>query len=569
MTVGIVMLVHRDLDRAEQVARHWMAAGCPVALHVDREVSQERFQALHDALAGEPLIRFCERSRCEWGTWGIVAATQSASDILLTDFPEATHVYLTSGSCLPLQPVRELKEFLAARPNTDFIESAMIADVSWPVGGLDIERFTLRFPFSWKKHRRLFDRYVTLQRRLRVRRRIPDGLVPHLGSQWWCLSRQTLSAILRDPERPRYERYFRRVWIPDEGYFQTLVRRHSSTIENRSLTLSKFDRQGKPHVFYDDHLSLLHRSDRFVARKIWPGADRLYQAFLGAEPAANARPEPIPGRIDRVFAKAAHRRTRGRPGLYMQSRMPVAGRENGVTAGPYSVFYGFAELYRDFEPWLAKVARLRVHGHLYAPEGVHFENRAQVFAGGLHAGVAQRDYAPESFLTNLIWNTRGERQCFQFGPADNQAIAGLLGRDRNARLSVISGAWAVPLLRSNRPLRALQQEAAQLQATERRLLAQLRAETSTRVRIWTLAEFLQSPLEHLEKIVEEFRLPGQRRLAGGPVMNDLTGLEQFMRSLTRWDAQPQPVQDAAIETFRIGRLKAVRGPFAVQVRRNV
>ncbi len=29
MTVGIVMLVHTALDRAEQVARHWAAAGLP------------------------------------------------------------------------------------------------------------------------------------------------------------------------------------------------------------------------------------------------------------------------------------------------------------------------------------------------------------------------------------------------------------------------------------------------------------------------------------------------------------------------------------------------------------
>ena len=51
---------------------------------------------------------------------------------------------------------------------------------------------------------------------------MPEGLVPHMGSQWWCLTRQTLSAILQDPERAKYDSYFRKVWIPDESYFQTL-----------------------------------------------------------------------------------------------------------------------------------------------------------------------------------------------------------------------------------------------------------------------------------------------------------------------------------------------------------
>ena len=48
MTLGIVMLVHNAFDRAEQVARHWVAAGCPVVIHVDRNVDDARcrsFQA--------------------------------------------------------------------------------------------------------------------------------------------------------------------------------------------------------------------------------------------------------------------------------------------------------------------------------------------------------------------------------------------------------------------------------------------------------------------------------------------------------------------------------------------
>src|SRR5690606_12191294 len=112
------------------------------------------------------------------------------------------HVFLASGSCLPLRPLAELRAYLAAHPYTDFIESVTTADVEWTVGGIDMERFTLRFPFSWKRQQRLFDTYVRLQRRVGFQRRIPKGIVPHLGSQWWCLTRRTLSAILQDPERP-------------------------------------------------------------------------------------------------------------------------------------------------------------------------------------------------------------------------------------------------------------------------------------------------------------------------------------------------------------------------------
>ena len=312
MTVGFIMLCHTALDRAAQVARHWATRDCPVVIHVDNRVSRHAYERLQRALSDLPNVGFSPRFACEWGTWGLVAATQAAAELMLKRFADVRHVYLASGSCLPLRPVQELRAYLDERPTTDFIESVTTEDVTWTVGGFDAERFTLRFPFSWKKHRRLFDGYVKWQRRVGFKRRIPEGITPHLGSQWWCLTRQTLSAILEDPQREVYDRYFRRVWIPDESYFQTMVRRYSRNVESRSLTLSKFDFQGKPHIFYDDHLQLLRRSDCFVARKIWPHADRLYKVFLAADSAGSAQTEPNPGKIDRLFAKAVERRTRGR-----------------------------------------------------------------------------------------------------------------------------------------------------------------------------------------------------------------------------------------------------------------
>ncbi|EEW26505.1 glycosyl transferase family 14 [Rhodobacter ferrooxidans] len=533
------MLCHTALDRAAQVARHWATNGCPVVIHLDRKVTRKAFVRLQRDLADVPDIRFSERFDCEWGTWGLVAATQGAATVLLSDFPNVRHVYLASGSCLPLRPVKELVAYLDERPRTDFIESVTTEDVGWTIGGLNIERFTLRFPFSWRKQRRLFDGYVRLQRRFHFRRKIPAALVPHLGSQWWCLTRQTLSAILEDPEREAYDRYFKRVWIPDESYFQTLVRQYSQHVESRSLTLSKFDFQGKPHIFYDDHLQLLRRSDCFVARKIWPQAGKLYRTFLSPEAGSQVPAEPNPGKIDRLFSKAVERRTKGRAGLYMQSRFPNQDWENGVTAAPYSVFEGFSELFENFDSWLAKVAGTRVHGHLFAEDRVEFAGGEAVYNGALPAGAAQRDYNPRSFLSNLIWNTRGERQCFQFGPGDSQAPSWLIARDANAQVSVVSGAWAVPLFHSNRNFSDIRREAARLQKIESEHLEVLRSPwTKARVRIWTLADFVQNPMEPLQTIVDEISPRALRRLTEAPLMIDLTGFGQFLQNLRNQGMQP-------------------------------
>ncbi|MBY6113794.1 beta-1,6-N-acetylglucosaminyltransferase [Mameliella alba] len=565
MSVGVVMLVHTAFDRAEQVARHWAQGGCPVVIHVDAKVSKPIFDRFRKALTDLPDVRFCQRHRCEWGTWGLVAASQDAAQLILDDFPQVRHVYLSSGSCLPLRPVADLRAYLADRPRTDFIESATTADVPWTVGGLDHERFTLQFPFSWRKQRYLFDKFVDLQRAAGYARTIPEGLVPHMGSQWWCLTRQTLSAILQDPQRPRYDRYFRRVWIPDESYFQTLARLYSTQIESRSLTLSKFDFQGKPHIFYDDHLQLLRRSDCFVARKIWPHADRLYQAFLTHPNSAEQRQEPNPGKIDRIFARAVDRRTRGRPGLYMQSRFPNRGWENGVTAGKYSVFQGFTELFQNFEGWLSKSTGAQVHGHLFAPERAEFAGKDRVIAGALSDNAKLRDANPKAFLTNLLWNTRGERQCFQYGPRDNAKVLWHMARDPNAQISVIAGAWAVPLFQSNADFAEIRAEAARLQKIESKMLDELREpDTKARIRTWTMADFIEAPMEPLQVLIDEIGQKNNRRLAEAPRLVDLTGFGQFLQNLKNQGMHPYLMGDFPVDTTPRNRPGKARKPYLVR-----
>ncbi|MDF0603763.1 beta-1,6-N-acetylglucosaminyltransferase [Psychromarinibacter sp. C21-152] len=563
MTFGVVMLCHDALHRAEQVARHWSKHGCPVVIHVDRKVTPDDHAAFVKRLSKLDNVRFSRRHRCEWGTWSLVAASQTASELMLEEFPEVRHVYLASGSCLPLRPVEELKAYLAERPRTNFIESVTTEDVPWTVGGLSLERFTLRFPFSWKTQRKLFDGYVRLQRRLGYRRRIPEGLEPHLGSQWWCLTTGTLAAILEDPDRRIYESYFKKVWIPDESYYQTLVRLYSDNVESRSLTLSKFDFQGKPHIFYDDHLQLLRRSNCFVARKIWPRANRLYDTFLGGGADASGA-EPNPGKIDRIFAKAVDRRTRGRPGLYMQSRFPNRDWENGKTCAPYSVFEGFADLFEDFEGWLSKMVGARVHGALYAPDRAHFAGRQTIYAGALSDSAALRDHNPVAFLTNLVWNTRGERQCFQFGPRDNQDPGWFMATDSNAQISVITGAWAVPLFHSKLNFTEVRKEAARLQKIEAEHLDVLRSpQRKARVRIWSMADFVESPMEPLQTILDEIGVRHPRRLTEAPRMADLAGFGQFLQNLKNRGMHPHLMGDFPASDRRPDAPRRPRKPYLV------
>lgn len=545
--LGIVMLCHTALPRAAQVARFWMAAGCPVVLHIDRAVPEPEIQALRADLGDHPLLRFGPRHRCDWGSWQIVSATQDAAELLLRDFPDVNHVLLTSGACLPLRPVSQMLEVLRARPQTDFIESVAIAHATWITGGLSEERFRLYFPFDWRRQRWLFDQFVELQRKLRIRREIPRPLEPHMGSQWWCLTRDTLQEILNHPKRARYERYFRRNWIPDESYFQTLVRLHGREIECRSLTLVKFDRNGRPNLFYDDHLQLLRRSDCFVARKIWPEAQKLYDFFLSEQPATLAPVPAEPAKIDRYFELAEKQRIEGRAGLYMQSRFPLVSQTGAArTAGPYSVFAGFDHVFMNFEHWLGQVTGTRPHGHLFAPDRVQFHGGAQVWHGALSASAALRDYNPRMFLTNLLWSTRGERQCFSFGPEDSLSdeLMDFMTYDPNATISVIRGAWLLPLWRGECAPADLLAHVGHLQRRETAWVEMLRSRwTQARVRVWSLGEVLAEPAPKLEEIITEMDGDVGLRALGLPALRPRDGFDAWLAQLRNEGLPPQILKD--------------------------
>lgn len=543
MSVGFVMLAHEALDRAALVARRLASFDCPVAIHVDARVGAE-FDDLKAELSGEPNVSFRPRIACEWGSWALVQASRGAAESLLEAHPELTHIYLMSGTCLPIKPIPALLAHLANHPDTDFIESVTIEDVPWTKGGLSEERFTLTFPFSWRKQRRLFDAWVAIQRQFGLKRSLLPGLSPHLGSQWWCLTRQTLECIFNDPKRDQVDQFFQNVWIPDESYYQSLVRQHGQKVESRSLTLSKFDHLGKPHVFYDDHLALLQQSEAFFARKIWHSADRLYDTFLGKISGSNSTAQMPATYIERKFVDAADRSVSGRQGLVMASRFPKDLPDSPLTAAPYAVFHGFSDVFEDFPQWVEKNTNSQAHGHLFARGGAEFVDGSDTYAGALSASADLRDYNPGQFVRNLVWNTRGAHQSFLFAAYDSQKVCEFLAADRNAYISVISGAWAVPLLHKQGKVQDIRAIAALYQQNEASFLDHLKKNNAMRrVHIWSLAEFLERPMEPLQKIVDQLCGVGAYLLAEAPQLRDMAGLPEFLQTLRNTGMNPHLAGD--------------------------
>ncbi len=313
------MLAHDNLDVAGELAGVLGSDGRALAAHIDARAPASEVAAFRDA-AGD--VMMIKRRRCEWGMFSLVTATLDGLKTLVTSGREFSHVMLISGADLPLRPLADLDAFLATNPEADIIESVELSEKRWVMDGLTEERFRLFHPFNWRKRQHLFDLNVDVQRMLKIKRRLPRKLAPALGSQWWCLSRATVEKILADPQLPDLKQFYRWSWIPDESFFQTLARRHGTTLVNMAPTLSRFNDKGLPFTFYNDHGPLLDRSEHFFARKIHPRATELRKTLL-ARATGPANSDKFSGRApEDEFIRARRNRTHGREHLLSPARFP-------------------------------------------------------------------------------------------------------------------------------------------------------------------------------------------------------------------------------------------------------
>ena len=282
--IAFILLCHKDPDAIIRQARMLTAAGDCMAIHFDARARPDHFRRIRAALADTPGVTFARRRvKCGWGEWSLVQATLNAVEAAAEAFPRATHFYMLSGDCAPVKSAAFAHDLLD-RDEADYIESFDFFESGWIKTGMRTDRLIYRHYFNERKHKWLFYSSHAIQKRLGLARTIPADLQIQIGSQWWCLRRRTIEAILDFTHKRRdVMRFFSTTWIPDETFFQTLVRHlvPEPEIRSRTLTFLMFTDYGLPVTFYNDHYNLLLSQDALFARKISPEATEL-KTRLGA-----------------------------------------------------------------------------------------------------------------------------------------------------------------------------------------------------------------------------------------------------------------------------------------------
>ena len=332
MNLGFIILAHNQPESIRRLVDILATGGHRVVIHFDSSATKADLDAVGKIAAERPgQISLISKEHCVWGEWSLVEAVLHA----LREFEKMPappdYIHLMSGADFPIRPITDFMEFLRRNPDLDFIECCDISQKAWVKGGLGKERFRFYFPFNFRTHRKSFDRMVRWQRKLRIRRKLPLDLHPHMGSQWWTLRWSTCKKVLDFTKaHPEVPRYFKSTWIPDESYFQTVIAKlvPRKQIADLQLMFHQLTSAGRPYVFYNDHLSILRKLPHFFARKISPDASVIWNEIY--QPDRNRR---IPNR--RLLSKARdivrarinenHLFRTNVPGYY-QDKVPVVAR---------------------------------------------------------------------------------------------------------------------------------------------------------------------------------------------------------------------------------------------------
>lgn len=281
--IAYILLCHKDPEAIVKQAERLTAAGDYMSIHFDARAKPESYKLIREALDDNPNVTFArKRIKCGWGEWSLVQASIYAVEAAVEDFPRATHFYMLSGDCMAIKTAEYAHRFLDEN-DYDFIESFDFFESDWIKTGYKEERLIYRYFFNERAHKKLFYAAIDLQKKLGLEREIPADIQVQIGSQWWCLRRRTIEWILDFmKKRPDVVKFFKTTWIPDETFFQTLVRHivPEGEIQTRTLTFLMFTDYGMPVNFHNDHYDLLLSQDFLFARKISPEAIEL-KARLG------------------------------------------------------------------------------------------------------------------------------------------------------------------------------------------------------------------------------------------------------------------------------------------------
>ncbi len=283
--IAYFILVHRYPEQFKRLFRSIYQPGNSYVVHIDKSSGPALAGDLARFLAPYQGVKILPAQNALWGGYSLVDAELRGMAELLKMDRDWTHYINLSGQDFPLKSQDYIRDFLTAHPGQQFIRAlcqrSERPDTLNRVSHYFLEHFG-----------RIFRTGI-------ARRFLPDA-APYIGTQWKAVTRSFCEFVCNDVRADRFKTFYRRSFIADEAFFQTVLMNHAGQGEvmNDDLRMIDWVPDGKiklrPRNFGSADIVALRRSPDLFARKFDAAEDRhvlsLLEAHLKTPAATNYVP---------------------------------------------------------------------------------------------------------------------------------------------------------------------------------------------------------------------------------------------------------------------------------------
>ncbi|WP_088309206.1 beta-1,6-N-acetylglucosaminyltransferase [Novosphingobium sp. B 225] len=256
--IAYFLLVHRFPEQFKRMFKAIHAPGNRYLVHIDKSSGKALAADIAEFLKSYPEAEILPSRRALWGGFSLVDAELRGMQHLLDGSTEWQHYINLSGQDFPLKSQGYIRDFLAAHPGTQFIRYA--------------DQLLVR-PDTMNRVQSVFLELFGKIWRTGIRRKLPAGMTPYIGTQWKVVSRAFCEHVCSDPSVARIKRFYRRSLIADEGFFQTALMNTfpRGPVVNDDMRLIDWVPDGliklRPRTFVSRDASELTLSNDLFARK--------------------------------------------------------------------------------------------------------------------------------------------------------------------------------------------------------------------------------------------------------------------------------------------------------------
>ncbi|MDZ8108093.1 MAG: beta-1,6-N-acetylglucosaminyltransferase [Nostoc sp. DedQUE12a] len=294
MKIAYIILGHKSPDQIKRLVCKLNTEGVSFLIHFDKKSENKLYKKLVDEVSIFPNVYFIKRYKIYWGDFSIVRATIEAIKEIFIKNISFDWVILLSGQDYPLKSNNQIQETLQTNEDRLFIshcvypaKESKVMNNTYRIDYYHINIFNIRlvFPgdlafntanesrikrFIWLRWFSLV--WLYLVKLFPIKRKFPEGFIPYVGSQFWCLSKDCITYIYNFIlQNPGFVKFFNYVDIPDEMFFQTIIL--NSMFRDRVASENLFYIDWKnpnpkyPRTFVKNDFEILVNCQKLFARK--------------------------------------------------------------------------------------------------------------------------------------------------------------------------------------------------------------------------------------------------------------------------------------------------------------